>query len=86
MERKVTITNSKGQKIVADIITIFRIKDLNSDYIVYTFNQKDDKNNIKDYVSRLKLENGEYYFESIVDENEWNKVKSAIQKLGQGGV
>ncbi len=86
MDRKVTITNNKGQKAVADIITIFRIKDLNSDYIVYTFNQKDSNNNIKDYVSKLRFENGEYYFDSIIDNNEWEIVKNSIKILGQGGV
>ena len=86
MDRKVTITNNKGQKAVADIITIFRIKDLNSDYIVYTFNQKDSNNNIKDYVSKLRFENGEYYFDSIIDNNEWEIVKNSIKMLGQGGV
>ena len=50
MERKVTITNSQGQKAVADIVTIFRINDLNSDYVVYTFNQRDENNNIIDAV------------------------------------
>ena len=86
MDRKVTITNNKGHKAVADIITIFRIKDLNSDYIVYTFNQKDSNNNIKDYVSKLRFENGEYYFDSIIDNNEWEIVKNSIKILGQGGV
>ena len=62
MDRKVTITNSQGQKAIADIVKIFRVNELNSDYIVYTFNQKDASNNIKDYVSKLRVENGNYYF------------------------
>lgn len=85
MDRKVTITNPRGQKAIADIVTIFRIKSLNKDYIVYTFNQKDENNNVKDYVSRLRVENGIYYFDSIVDEIEWEKVKSVINKMIKGG-
>ena len=85
MDRKVTITNSQGQKAIADIVTIFRINDLNSDYIVYTFNQKDENNNIKDYASKLRVENGVYYFDSITDESEWEKVKSVITELGKDG-
>ena len=80
MDRKVSITNSKGQKVVADVVTIFRIKELDSDYIVYTFNQKDAENNVKD-----RLENGEYYFDTIIDENEWNRVKKAINMLCEDG-
>ena len=86
MDRKVTITNSKGQQVVADIVTIFRITDLNSDYVVYTFNQSDGNGNIKDYVSRLRLENGEYFFDTISDDNEWDKVRNVISNLGRGGV
>lgn len=86
MDRKVTITNSKGQQVVADIVTIFRITDLNSDYVVYTFNQSDGNGNIKDYVSRLRLENGEYFFDTISDDNEWDKVRNVISNLGKGGV
>lgn len=85
MNRKVTITNSQGQKAVADIVTIFRINDLNSDYVVYTFNQTDENNNIKDYASKLRVENGVYYFDSITDESEWEKVKNVIVELGKGG-
>lgn len=85
MDRKVTITNTQGQKAIAEIVTMFRLKDLNSDYVVYTFNQKDANNNVKDYASRLRIENGIYYFDTITDENEWEKVKSAIELLGKGG-
>jgi uncharacterized protein YrzB (UPF0473 family) len=86
MDRKVTITNSQGQKAIADMITIFRSKELNSDYVVYTFNQRDANNNVKDYVSKLRLENGTYYFDTITDENEWNKVKNIIINLCKEGV
>lgn len=85
MDRKVTITNPQGQKAIADIVTVFKIKDINKDYIVYTFNQKDENNNVKDYVSRLRVENGIYYFDSIDDNNEWDKVKSALDCMAKGG-
>lgn len=85
MDRKVTITNAQGQKAVADIIKVFRVNELNSDYVVYTFNQKDANNNIKDYVSKLRAENGNYYFDTISDENEWLKVRDIIVELSEAG-
>lgn len=85
MDRKVTITNAQGQKAIADIVTIFKSKQFNSDYIVYTFNQKDANNNVKDYVSKLRVENGIYYFDAITDENEWSVVKGIIEKIAKGG-
>lgn len=86
MNKKVTITNSKGQKIVADILTVFKINDLNKDYVVYTFNQRTPDNKIKDYVSRIRVENGEYYFDTISDDNEWERVKAAVVQLEKGGI
>lgn len=85
MDKKVTITNPQGQQAVADVVKVFRIEALNNDYVVYTFNQKDENNNIKDYVSRLREENGVYYFDSIEDENEWNTVKNSVIEISKGG-
>ena len=81
MESKATIVNPKGQKVVADLITIFRINETNQDYAIYTFNQKDQNEKIKDYVSRVRVENGEYYFDTITDDKEWEMVKNAISKI-----
>lgn len=86
MNKKVTITNSNGQRVVADIVTVFKLKDLNQDYVVYTFYQKGENNKIKDYVSRIRVENGEYYFDTISDNNEWEKVKAAVMQLEKGGI
>ncbi|MBR2997655.1 MAG: DUF1292 domain-containing protein [Bacilli bacterium] len=86
MGNKVTITNPKGQKVSADLITIFRSNENNQDYAVYTFNQKDQNNNIKDYVSRVRVENGEYYFDTITDNNECEMVKGIISEMVEGGI
>ncbi len=84
MENKVTIVNPKGQKVTADLITVFRLEETNQDYAVYTFNQKGQDNNIKDYVSRVRIENGEYYFDTITDDKEWEMVRDTISKIERG--
>ena len=56
----------------------------NNDYAIYTFDQKDQDGNIKDYVSRVRVENGEYYFDTITDEKEWEIVKETISKIEKG--
>ena len=84
MENKVTIVNPKGQKVVADLIKVFRLEETNQDYAIYTFNQKDQDNKTKDYVSKVRVENGEYYFDTITDDNEWQLVKKAVSEL-EGG-
>ncbi len=84
MDRKVLITNSQGQQVEADVITVFTLNENNKDYIVYTFNEKKD-DNTKTYTSRIREENGEYYFDSITDDNEWAKVKDVIVELASQG-
>lgn len=86
MNKKVTITNANGQSVIADIVTVFKLKDLDKNYVVYTFNQKGENNKTKDYVSRIRVENGEYYFDTISDDNEWEKVKSAVMQIENGGI
>lgn len=80
MDRKVLITNSQGQQLEADIVTIFTLNENKMDYIVYTFNEKKD-DNIKTYTSRVREENGEFYFDPITDDNEWLKVRNVIIEL-----
>lgn len=77
MDKKVLITNSQGQQMQADVIIAFTLKDNNQNYIVYTFNERND-DNIKTYTSRIREENGEIYFDAITDEEEWKKVREAI--------
>jgi uncharacterized protein YrzB (UPF0473 family) len=84
MENKVTIVNPKGQKVVADLITVFRSEETKQDYAIYTFNQKGEDNKIKDYVSRIRIDNGEYYFDTITDDKEWEIVKNIISKIEEG--
>lgn len=79
MNKKVLITNSQGQQVLANVIMAFTLKENKQDYIVYTFDEKNGPT-IKTYTSKVREENGEYYFDAITDENEWDKIKSIIQK------
>lgn len=76
MDKKVLITNAQGAQVQADVVMAFKL-DNNQKYIVYTFNERDN-DNIKTYVSKIREENNGIYFDSINDEDEWKKVRSAI--------
>lgn len=77
MDKKVLITNSQGRQIQADVVMAFELKSNHQKYIVYTFNEKDNEN-IKTYVSKIREENNQLYFDSITDEEEWKIVRKAI--------
>lgn len=81
MNKKIEITNSLGQKVEADIITVFKINETNKDYIVYTFNERTNENDFKTYTSRLRENEGKYFLDTISDDEEWEKVKDIIIKI-----
>lgn len=81
MNKKIEITNSLGQKVEADVITVFKVNETNKDYIVYTFNEKTDDNDCKTYTSRLREKDGKYFLDTITEENEWNEIKDIILKI-----
>ena len=81
MNKKIEITNSLGQKVEADIITVFKLNETNKDYIVYTFNEKVNENEYKTYTSRLRQTEGKYFLDTISDEEEWQKVVDIILKI-----
>lgn len=76
MDKKVLITNSQGAQVQADVVMAFKLNN-NQNYIVYTFNERDN-DNIKTYVSKIREENDGIYFDSITDEEEWKQVREAI--------
>ena len=77
MDKKVLISNAKGEQIQADVIMAFKIKNNNQKYIVYTFNEKNN-DSIKTYVSKIIENDKGICFESITDEDEWKMVREAI--------
>ena len=81
MDRKVTITNAEGKSVVGDIVTIIRINDLNSDYVVYTFNQKDETGNIEVYASIYYPNDPHSKLEAIETEKEWKVIETILETL-----
>ena len=76
MDKKVLITNTQGAQVQADVVMAFKL-DNNQKYIVYTFNQKEN-DNIKTYVSKIREEGNDIFFDSITDDDEWKMVREAI--------
>ena len=52
----------------------------NPKYCIKVVNEKNG-DNIKTYVSRLREENGEFIFDAITDEHEWELVRTEIEIL-----
>lgn len=85
MEKEKIMVNMKdGSKKEADVLLYFLEEEINKKFIVYTFNETDEKGLIIIYsaivVNDDTAESG-IRFENITDEKEWSIVKEAMKKI-----
>ena len=83
-KEKFVIVDEGGAKKDAERVSLFKLKDSDKTYIVYTFNEVDD-NMIKLYVAILNDKDGVYSLENITDTDEWTQVKNAMKKIAKEG-
>lgn len=79
------VVDESGTKKDAQRISLFKLKDSDKNYIVYSFNEVDDNDMIKLYVAILNEKDGVYQLENITDNDEWTKVKDAMRKIAKDG-
>ncbi len=84
-KEKFVIIDENGVKKDAERLSLFKLKDSEKTYIVYTFNEVDSNDMIKLYVAILNDNDGVYSLENIVDNDEWVKVKDAMRKIAKDG-
>lgn len=84
-KEKFVIVDESGTKKDAERLSLFKLKDNEKTYIVYTFNEIDENDMIKLYVAILNDKDGVYSLENITDNEEWTKVKDAMRKIAKEG-
>ena len=84
-KEKFVIVDESGTKKDAERLSLFKLKDSEKTYIVYTFNEIDENDMIKLYVAILNDKDGVYSLENITDNEEWTKVKDAMRKIAKEG-
>lgn len=84
-KEKFVIIDESGTKKDAERLSLFKLKDNEKTYIVYTFNEVDENDMIKLYVAILNDKDGVYSLENITDNDEWTKVKDAMRKIAKDG-
>lgn len=83
MKKEMAIINSNGSLVDVEIISSFNLKETDSNYVVYTFNDTDDNGLIKIYVSKFLLNKGVYTFNFIDSDDEWNKIKNILKTMAR---
>lgn len=84
-KEKFVVIDETGTKKDAERISLFKLKDSDKTYIVYSFNEVDDNDMMKLYVAILNEKDGVYQLENITDNDEWTKVKDAMRKIAKDG-
>ena len=84
-KEKFVIVDESGEKKDAERLSLFKLKDTDKTYIVYTSNETDENDMIKLYVAILNEKDGVYSLENITDSDEWTSVKDAMRKIAKDG-
>lgn len=78
----IEVTGQDGTVKKAEILLHFSFDDLKKDYVLYTFNEVDDKNLATVYASEvIKNEDGSYDFMDVSTDEEWKRIKEVMKKV-----
>lgn len=85
MEEKQTIIviDKDGKEKEAEVLSVFTIEEYQKDYILYTFDEKDENDMIKIYASTLVEKEDMYSFEAIATPEEWASIKDIMREMAQ---
>ncbi|MDD2469820.1 MAG: DUF1292 domain-containing protein [Bacilli bacterium] len=85
MEEKQTIVviDKDGKEKEAEVLSVFTIEEYQKDYILYTFDEKDENDMIKIYASTLVEKEDMYSFEAIATPEEWASIKDIMREMAQ---
>jgi uncharacterized protein YrzB (UPF0473 family) len=85
MEEKQTIVviDKDGKERQAEVLSVFTIDAFKKDYILYTFDEKDENDMVKIYASTLVEKEDMYSFEAIATPEEWSAIKNIMREMAQ---
>lgn len=76
---KIFLRNAKNKKVQVDLVRYFKYE--NNHYLIYTLNEKDEKDFLKLYVVKVMEELGTPILKYIENEWEWNHMPQIIQEM-----
>lgn len=84
MNNYIRVTTPTGEEVEAEVLDIFTVEGYeDKEYILYTFGNEVDTNNVEVFVSILIQEGDSFSLENIEDEKEWEEVQLAIDEAGE---
>ena len=81
-KKSITLVDGKtGEEKQADVLLMFKLEENGPDYLIYTFNEEDEKGLVKVYTSMFKKTDDGISLENIQTEEEWAKIKEVMRKV-----
>lgn len=83
MENKnvITVVNEEGQEQQAEVLLVFKLVDNGPEYMIYTFNEKDENGLMNIYCSTFVEKEDGYSLEDIKTDEEWAEIKEVMRKV-----
>jgi uncharacterized protein YrzB (UPF0473 family) len=82
MEKQtIVVIDKEGKEREAEVLAIFNIDTYKKDYILYTFDEKDENEMVKIYASTLIEKDDMYSFEEIATSEEWVTIKDVMREM-----
>lgn len=78
---KINAIDTNGNLKEYDTILTYHSDEFNKDYVVYTDNIYNSNNELQIYISEYNKEDSECLVKEIIDNNEYNKIKSEINSI-----
>lgn len=78
---KINAIDKDGNLKEYDAILTYHSDEFNKDYVVYTDNIYNSNNELQIYISEYNLEEPECLVKDIVDNDEYNKIKTEINSI-----
>lgn len=73
------LSNEDGNDFKVNVIRYFRFK--NNKYLIYTLNEKDEKDYMKLYVVKVMKELGSFVSQIVRSTEEWNLMKELVKRI-----
>lgn len=77
--KQIFLSNENGVLFKVDVVRYFRFK--NNVYLIYTLNEKDNREYVKLYVVKVMKELGEFVTQTVRRQDEWNAMKNLIKRI-----
>lgn len=78
---KINAIDKDGNLKEYDAILTYHSDEFNKDYVVYTDNIYNSNNELQIYISEYNLEEPECLVKDIIDNDEYNKIKTEINSI-----